>query len=152
MKPVLILGLGNLLRTDDGVGVHAVNLLIESKKLPDHVEVIDAGTSGTDLPALIAGRKKVVVLDALETDAEPGSIFRFPASNLSSANENKWSLHEAGIASALKAIEILGERPDVEVIGIVAHDAKSMGTEPTPKVKAAIPQAAAVALAAASGL
>ena len=151
MKPVLILGLGNLLRTDDGAGVHAVNLLIESEKLPDDVEVIDAGASGTDLPALLAGRKKVIIIDALQADAEPGSIFKFPASHLSASGENKWSLHEAGIVTALKAVEILGEKPDVEVIGVVAQETKSVGTEPTSKVKAAIPKAAKLALKSASG-
>jgi hydrogenase maturation protease len=151
MKPVLILGLGNTLRTDDGAGIHAVNLLLESGNLPDYVDAVDVGACGTDLPALLAGRKKVIVIDALEADAEPGTVFKFPASHLSGAGENKWSLHEAGIVSALKAVEILGEKPDVEVIGIAGHDTKSMGTEPTPKVKAAIPKAAALALKSASG-
>ncbi|HUI93852.1 MAG TPA: hydrogenase maturation protease [Chitinivibrionales bacterium] len=141
LKPFLILGIGNLLRTDDGVGVHVVNLLNDSGKLPDFAEAVDAETSGLDLPSLLQGRERVIVVDALEAEEEePGSIFRFDARRLSSSAPHAVSLHETGIVEALRALEVLGEKPETEIIGIVPHDAESMGIEPTEPVLAAIPK------------
>jgi hydrogenase maturation protease len=140
MKPFLILGIGNLLRTDDGVGVHVVNQLNDSGKLPDWVEAIDAETSGLDLPALLQGRERVIVVDALEAKADPGSIFRFDARRLTSSAPHAVSLHEAGIVEALRGLEVLGQRPETEIIGVVPQDAASMGIEPTEPVLAAVPK------------
>jgi hydrogenase maturation protease len=148
MKPVLIIGLGNLLRTDDGIGVHAVNLLNDSGKMPAHGEAVDAGTCTLDLPALLMGRKRVIVIDAVEVEAEPGTVYKFPASLLTGSRENPGSLHEAGVFSALKSLRMLGERPEVEVIGVVPQDVVSMGTEPTPRVRAALQKVVDLALAA----
>ena len=150
IKPFLILGIGNLLRTDDGVGVHVVNQLNDSGKLPGWVEAIDAETSGLDLPALLQGRERVIVVDALEANEEPGSIFRFDARRLSSSAPHAVSLHEAGIVDALRALEVLGQRPETEIIGVVPQDAKSMGIEPTEPVLAAVPKVVRLALQAVS--
>jgi hydrogenase maturation protease len=140
MKPCLIIGVGNLLRTDDGIGVHAVNMLIDSGDLPEWVEAVDAGSSGIDLPALIQGREKVIIIDALETDLEPGSVFRFAASHLTPESGAKLTLHESGVCDALRTLAMVGERPDVEIIGVVGRDVESAGMEPSPDVKAALPR------------
>jgi hydrogenase maturation protease len=150
LKPFLILGIGNLLRTDDGVGVHVVNHLNDSGKLPDWVEAIDAETSGLDLPALLLGRERVIVVDALDASEEPGSIFRFDARRLTSSAPHAVSLHEAGIVEALRALEVLGQRPETEIIGVVPQDASSMGIEPTEPVLAAVPKVVRLALQAVS--
>jgi hydrogenase maturation protease len=147
MKPVLIIGVGNLLRTDDGVGVHAINLLNDSGKLPEYVEAVDAGTCTLDLPALIMGRKRVILIDALESDGEPGTIYKLPASYLSGSGENRCSLHKAGVVSAIRSIRMVDECPDVEVIGIVPQDVFTLGTEPTPMVKAALQKVVELVLA-----
>jgi hydrogenase maturation protease len=141
MKPCLIIGIGNLLRTDDGVGVHAVNLLNDSGDLPDWAEAVDAGACGLDLQALIKGREKVITIDALETDLRPGSVFRFAASHLTPEPGVKLTLHESGVCDALAALAALGERPDVEIIGVVAKDVESAGMDLTEEVQAALPKA-----------
>jgi hydrogenase maturation protease len=150
IKPFLILGIGNLLRTDDGVGVHVVNQLNDSGELPGWVEAIDAGTSGLDLPAMMQGRERVIVVDALEASEEPGSIFRFDARRLASSAPHAVSLHEAGIVEALRALDVLGERPEAEIIGIVPQDAVTMGMVPTRVVLAAVPKVMKLALQAVS--
>jgi hydrogenase maturation protease len=148
-KPFLVLGIGNLLRTDDGVGVHVVNLLNDSKKLPGWVEAIDAGTCGPDLLGMMQGRDRVIVVDALEAGEEPGGIFRFDARLLAFFAPMTVSLHDSGIVGALRDLEVLGERPDVEIIGIAAQDVTTMSMEPTCAVKAAVPKAAELVLHAA---
>ncbi len=144
MKPVLILGMGNMLRSDDGAGVHAVNLLLDSGRLPDGVEAVDAGANGLDLPALISGRVRILVIDALKTNAPPGSVFRFPASYLTNTTDGMFSVHEAGIRDALSAVRLLGERPRTEILGIVPADAESMNPEPTQAVRAVLPRVVAM--------
>jgi hydrogenase maturation protease len=146
MKPLLIIGMGNLLRTDDGVGVTIVNQLNDSGSLPDWVEAVDAGMSGLDLPAMMQGRKRVIVVDALEASAEPGSIFRFDARRLASSAPFAVSSHETNIVEALSSLSLLGERPDVEIIGIVSEDVSTMGMVQTEKVRAAIPKAIGLVL------
>lgn len=140
MKPYLIIGVGNLLRTDDGVGVHAVNLLNDSGKLPEWVEAVDAGTCAGDLPGLIRGREKVIIIDALEADEEPGSIFKLSASNLAPSPGSRLTLHESGVHEALQNLAMLGEHPDVEVIAVAGRDCTSMGMALSPEVQAALPR------------
>ncbi len=140
MKPFLILGIGNLLRTDDGVGIHAVNQLTDSENLPDWVEAIDAASCGLDLPAMMQGRERVIVVDALEASEEPGSIFRFDARRLASSVPHAVSSHETSIAEALEVLALLGERPEVEIIGVVPQDVTTMGMVPTRAVLAAVPK------------
>jgi hydrogenase maturation protease len=136
--------MGNVLRSDDGVGVHAVNLLLDSGRLPDWVEAVDAGASGLDLPAMVSGRERILVIDALTTNAPPGSVFRFPASNLTRTTDGMFSVHETGICDALAAARLLGERPQAEILGIVPADAETMNPEPTQAVRAVLPRVVAM--------
>jgi hydrogenase maturation protease len=144
MKPFLIIGMGNLLRSDDGAGIRAVNLLLDSGPLPHWVEAVDAGSYPLDLTATVAGRKWIVAIDAVEASAPPGSIFRFPASQMANTANSLFAVHEAGLHEALAAVRALGERPRVDIVGIVPADAKSMSAELTPAVKAALPEAVKV--------
>ncbi len=76
--PVLVLGIGNILLRDEGVGVRVIEKL-QLMDLPDGVEVVDGGTAGADLLDVIAEREKVIVIDATDVNAEPGGIVRFTA-------------------------------------------------------------------------
>ncbi len=75
-KNILILGIGNILLKDEGIGVHVVNKLKEMQ-LPPDVEVMDGGTLGIDLLYYIEGRKKVVVIDTVTAGEPPGTMYRF---------------------------------------------------------------------------
>ena len=74
--PTLILGIGNLLLKDEGVGVHVVQAL-RGRKIPDGVEVVDGGTFGLDLIDIFAGRRKVIFIDAMLSKAPPATVLRF---------------------------------------------------------------------------
>ena len=75
MPHTLVLGVGNLLMSDDGVGVHAVQRL-EKRTLPPGVEVLDGGTCGLDLLQFFEGVERLIVLDAANLGREPGAIVR----------------------------------------------------------------------------
>ncbi len=118
MKPVLVLGLGNLLRADEGVGIHVVRELSQ-KHVPGTVEVVDGGTLGAELIGVIQGRRKVFVVDAICTDAPPGSILRVPFDELKPALSRSMSVHGAGVGELLYCCGNLIPRPEIIIYGIV---------------------------------
>ena len=73
---ILVLGVGNLLMGDEGVGIHAIRELME-RTHPPHVDIIDGGTAGLDLLHVMEGYQKVLIIDAVDVGEEPGAILRF---------------------------------------------------------------------------
>jgi hydrogenase maturation protease len=121
-KEILILGIGNILQKDDGIGPYIINHIIQSNiKLPDNVDIIDGGTAGYDLLPLLQNRSKIIVVDALKVDDSPGGVYCFKPGNILE-EERTFSLHDVGIKSILRMLEIMGELPEVEIIGIVPED------------------------------
>ena len=75
-KPILVLGIGNLILKDEGFGVHVVQKMADMP-LQGDVEVMDGGTMGLDLLYSMEGRKKVIVIDVVNADGPPGTLYRF---------------------------------------------------------------------------
>jgi hydrogenase maturation protease len=75
-KPILILGIGNLLFKDDGIGIHVVEKL-KTMEMPPDVELIEGGIAAFDIVYMIENRKKVIVIDSMKADCPPGTIYRF---------------------------------------------------------------------------
>lgn len=135
----LVLGVGNLLRRDEGVGVHAARQLAAGE-VPRGVEVLDGGTLGLELLAYLEGVERLLVIDCVETGAEPGAIFRFnPRSLPDWERQCRLSFHQVGILEALEAARLLGYTPEVTVFG-VQPASLDWGMEPSPEVAAAIPR------------
>jgi hydrogenase maturation protease len=137
--PVLVLGVGNLLLRDEGVGVRVVQEL-QNAALPPGVEVFDGGTAGFDLIDAISGRRKVIVIDALDGDCEPGTILRLRAEELMAADRPALSLHDVGLLEALALARQLGEAPTEMVIFAVQPADLSCGLELSPKIRARVPE------------
>jgi hydrogenase maturation protease len=138
-KPVLILGIGNLILKDEGVGVHVIERL-KNMALPSDVEVIDGGTMGIDLLYHIEGRKKVIVIDAVNTDGAAGTIYRFTDKDLEEKKECLRSAHEIDFTDVLKLAQFLKNRPDTVIfIGIKPKDI-SEGFGLSPQIEERIPQ------------
>lgn len=151
-KNVLILGIGNILHKDDGLGVFIINEINSSvKDLPKNVEVADGGVLGYDLLPLMSGRDKIVIADALKADDVPGSIYRFPAKHLRDSN-NKFSLHEMGVKKIIDMLTLTGETPEIEIIGIVPEDILTLEIGVSDSVKKSIPKAVEYILNAACSL
>jgi hydrogenase maturation protease len=121
-KPVLIIGIGNLLLGDEGIGVH-VAYALQKQKLPDFVEVIDGGTSGADLLDLLCGRDKVIFIDAVDADIEPGTIIKMAPDDLAAKTESSLSMHDIGILETLSMTKRLDDAPkEVVIIGVKPKD------------------------------
>jgi len=139
MRNVLVLGIGNMLQKDDGLGGHIINYLLESDiELPEGVEAIDGGTAGYDLVPLMKDRDKIVIVDALNVDDEPGSVYRFTPEHLTSKKE-KFSLHEFGVKELINHLNLLGDDPPIEIIGVVPEDINTFEIGMSDSVKKSIP-------------
>jgi hydrogenase maturation protease len=114
---VLILGVGNILLGDEGVGVHVIREL-EKKKLPGTIELVDAGTALFSILHLLKKRKKIVVIDAAKGGKRPGTIYRILPCQIKNGHNRLLSLHEMGLMECLAALGG-GERPrNIVIIGV----------------------------------
>lgn len=137
--PVLVLGVGNILLGDEGVGVRVVETL-QKMSLPEGVEVMDGGTASMALLDSLSDREKVIVIDAVKGRQEPGTIYRFTPADITVQKGIVTSLHQLGILDALTQVEFLGHAPgDVVLYGIEPKDTR-LGLELTSEVKAAMPR------------
>lgn len=145
---VLVVGLGNMLLKDEGVGVHVAERLMQLV-LPDNVEIVDGGTAGLDILLMHEGVAKLVVIDAMRTGAKPGTVYkaRFKAGEreklamiFGQSPESKISLHQAGLIDALAAAEKLDRAPAETVIIGVEPGEWDCGLELTEPVKKIIPK------------
>ena len=144
--PILILGIGNILLSDEGVGVRVIEQM-QKMHLPDDVEVIDGGTAGADLLDVLAERRKVIVIDAVQADCEPGTVLRFTADDLTQPDGVGMSLHELGLGEALTMTRKLECAPeDVVVFGIKPKDI-SCGLELSEEIAASVPKVIELVLA-----
>jgi len=121
-RPILILGIGNILLRDEGVGVRVIEHL-QQQKIPAAIELVDGGTSGADLIDILADRRKVIIVDAVDAGKPAGTIIRFQESDLENIPKSTLSLHELGIAETLKMTDTLNCRPqEVVFFGIQPND------------------------------
>ena len=150
MRRVLILGIGNILRSDDGLGVYIIRHMEESGvPLPEGVELLDGGTAGFDLLGLIDGYDKIVIVDALKTNDKPGSIYRFTPEHAVESRA-RFSLHEVGIMEVIKTLRIMDHNPEIEFVGIVPDNICDIDTNISQAVRESIPRAVDVILDAAT--
>ena len=138
-QKIIILGLGNELMSDEGIGVHAAKEL-QKKKLPPHVEVIEGGTDGFGLLNIITATDYLIIIDTLKGGDTPGTIYRF---NFKDAPECpdpfKTSIHQIGILEVLNLSGLIGKTPETVIFGIEPKQI-SMGMELSPSVKNKIPR------------
>ena len=144
--PVLVLGVGNILLRDEGVGVRVIEQM-QKMRLPDDVELVDGGTAGADLLDVLAERRKIIVIDAVQADCEPGTVLRFTTDDLVRPDGVGMSLHELGLGEALTMIRQLGCEPkDVVVFGIKPKNIEC-GLELSQEVAASVPRVVKLVLA-----
>jgi hydrogenase maturation protease len=123
VKPVLIVGLGNPLQGDDGVGCAVAEVLQATsfhERVPEEAEVMDLGTPGIGLINFVEGRNHVIIVDAAEMGRAPGEVIRLvPEQIRLEASVRSLSLHAPGIADSLLLAQALNLRmPEIVIFGI----------------------------------
>jgi hydrogenase maturation protease len=133
----LVVGMGNFLCQDEGIGVHIIQAM-EDLELPKHVDLLDIGTSTMDLFFHLKGVEKLVVIDAMKAGGPPGTIYKCRPEDLLPKDERPISLHEIGLLESLNMAEKMGMKINTVIIG-VEPKVLDWGVELSEEVKSKIP-------------
>ena len=135
----VILGVGNVLLSDEGIGVHVANEL-STMELPPGVSVVEGGTDGFRLLNIITETDRLIVIDAVKGGAEPGSIYRFNVDDVKNVPSGfRTSVHQVGILEVIDLSGLIGKTPKTTIIGVEPKSLE-MSLELTPEIKAKIPR------------
>jgi hydrogenase maturation protease len=136
---IVVVGIGNIVHTGVGAGVHALQMLRDSARVPTGVSLIEGGTLGLELVSYLLNAKRILLLDAADAKAEPGSRLRLTREDFLSI-KGGWSVHPLGVADLLAALSRVSHGyQDVLLLG-VQPQSTDWNTELTPKVKRALPE------------
>lgn len=135
---ILVLGLGNALMSDDSIGVRAIERLQREYRFPDEVKLVDGGTLGLDLLPFIEEAERLLVIDALEMRAEPGSVFRLEGDEVPRAFAGKLSVHQMGLQDLLAVADLQGYTPCDLVFWGIQPASIEMTMDLSPAVAAAM--------------
>jgi len=137
-KEILVLGIGNTILKDEGIGVRVAEKMMEMS-LPPEVEVMDGGIKGLDLLYYIEGRKKVIVVDAVKAGAPPGTLFRFTDNDIAAKKGIMRSAHGIDFSDVIAVARFTGTKPaEIIFLGIEPYDL-SVSMELSPKIEEMIP-------------
>ena len=137
---IVVLGVGNILLTDEGLGVHVVEDLKANYTFTPQISLIDGGTMGMELLTYMRGMKKILLIDAVNGGEAPGTIYEFPHRELEQYFTDHISVHEVGMQDILR-IRAIQENPleDAIVIG-VEPESLDVGFEPSAPVQKVLPE------------
>lgn len=139
LKRVIVLGVGNLLLSDEGVGVHVAKKLMEME-LPPGVQAVEGGTDGFRLMNVVTEADRLIIVDAVKGGEAPGSIYRFDIKDAPSYPDvYKTSVHQIGILEVVHLSELVGKTPETVIIG-VEPGSLEMGMELSTEVAAKLPR------------
>ncbi|MDU6684195.1 MAG: HyaD/HybD family hydrogenase maturation endopeptidase [Enterobacteriaceae bacterium] len=146
---ILVLGVGNILLSDEGIGVRVIEALEQRYVLPDNVDVLDGGTAGMELLEAMASRTHLIIVDAIVSrKSEPGELLILRDDEVPVLFNNKISPHQLGLSDVLSALRFTGEFPDkITLVGVIPHSLEpNIGLTPT--VEASLEPALQAVLAA----
>jgi hydrogenase maturation protease len=136
---ILVLGVGNILYTDEGIGVRCIEAMQQQYTFSDNVTLMDGGTLGTRLMGPIMESDFLIVCDAVLCGDKPGSVYRLIGDDLRKSLGFRDSMHQTDLVDTLGMCEIVGNRPEAIVIGMEPFDYHSMALELSPTALESMP-------------
>src|SRR5688572_30455563 len=134
---IVVLGVGNTIHSDDGLGVHALGRLQDHPRLPAGVTLIDGGTRGLELLADVYECSRLMLLDAADLGEQPGTLLRLAGDDLRGLNSGS-DVHQLGVADLLNTLPLVSDVEREIVLLGVQPASTDWGTELTPAVEAAV--------------
>ena len=122
----IVIGVGNLLFKDEGVGILAAKYLEENYEFEGDIEIIDGGTLGFKLMTYFQEYDNVIILDTVSIEDNPGDIFRLPSDVLLGLGQYRKTAHEVEIVEMLEICSVLDKHAEVTIIGIIPEDIQSV--------------------------
>jgi hydrogenase maturation protease len=139
-----VIGVGNLLLKDEGIGVHIAHAL-QQTDIPHGTKIIDGGTS-SDLPYYLKDIDTLIIIDAVKGRSQPGTIYRFHLHDVNIESEGMLSVHELGLEQSLKMMSLMGSEPKETVIIGIEPKEIDWGTELSAELQQKIPEVINVVL------
>jgi hydrogenase maturation protease len=133
----VVVGVGNLIHTDDGLGIHAIRKLQADPRVPTGVELIDGGTFGIELLAYLENCSKLLLLDAVDVGRSPGELVRMAGEDLFGLSGGA-SVHQLGVADLLATLPLVSNAPEEVVLLGVQPASTDWGCELTGPVAVAV--------------
>lgn len=137
---VTIIGLGNLLLRDEGIGVQVITELKRKYDFPEQVRLLDGGTLGLDLLPLIEGQEQIIFIDAISGHQEPGTVIVIEDENLPSFIGPKLSFHHVGLSDLLFASSLQGSKPAKVVLMGIQPEKIEVGLSLSDNLRGKMPQ------------
>ena len=134
---MLVLGIGNLLMGDEGVGVHAVRAL-EAQPMPAGVPLVDGGTGGFHLLELFDQHRHMILIDATLDDGEPGTV-RVLHPRFATDFPRSLSAHDIGLRDLVESAALLGPLPAIDLVTVSIARMQPMTIELSPALAGALP-------------
>ena len=129
-KDITVLGIGNLLMHDDGVGIHAIQTLMEKYSFEPTIRLIDGGTMGSELLPIFEESEKIIIVDAVNFNKEPGFIGTIENDDILKRLMTKLSMHHLGLTDVLSHVKLLDIEPDqIYLVGIQPEDLNELTME-----------------------
>lgn len=136
---IMVMGVGNILLSDEGLGVRFLDEL-KKHELPKNVELLEGGTAGLELVHLIQEVDYLIIVDAMNANAEPGALFRFQPGDLQVIPEQyEVSFHQIGIIEVLAMAKVLGQAPQTLIFGVQPKHLE-WGMEISPEIEVLFPR------------
>ncbi len=132
-----VVGVGNTILSDDGVGVHAARLLEDDPRVPKGVKILDGGTIGLELLPYLSGASRILFLDAVNSGSAPGTLTRMTGGDLLGMSGG-WSAHQLGVADLIAALLLVTTSPQEIVLLGMQPGNTDWGTTLSAKVEAAL--------------
>ena len=134
---IIVIGMGNVLLTDEGVGVRAVERLMEEYAFPPNVRLVDGGTTAMKgLLPLVEEAERLVVVDAVDGPGEPGALYRYDGGQFRRNIPKKISAHDIGFLECLAIADVNGRAPkSVTIIGIKPFDMRTPSMSLSPLIE-----------------
>ncbi|MRJ02497.1 MAG: hydrogenase maturation protease [Epsilonproteobacteria bacterium] len=132
-----IIGVGNILFMDEGVGVYGAQFLKQNYSI--EAEIVDGGTLGFKLMGYYQEYEKVIIIDTVSIDDTPGSIYNLPSHLLLGLGSYRKTAHEVEVVEMLEICSLLDNHAQVTVVGIVPEDIESVGIGLTPRIRESFP-------------
>jgi hydrogenase maturation protease len=137
---IIVLGVGNILLSDEGIGVRAIEKLQQDYDLPPEVVIIDGGTTGMEMLEDLSNADHIVIVDAVRSGRPPASIIRLADEQVPVFFKTKLSPHQIGLSDVLATLEFIGEAPGgVTVIGVEPVSLET-SMSLSPQVEARLPE------------
>lgn len=134
----MVLGVGNILYSDDGFGIKVVEQLEKKYVFPDHVTIVDGGVLGINLLGIISHARKLIVVDTILNKSNPGDLHRIEGNEIPNRILGKNSMHQVDLLEALTLCRLMGNIPDTVILGVEPENIETLNPELTPLIAAQV--------------